>query len=258
MISCNLQGGLGNQLFEIAAAHSLALRNGDISGFDLDACHTPLQGFTSNKYKDSILSKVLNTPHNANEIYHEPDFNHIEIPYEENLKLIGGFQSEKYFEDYKEQIIDLFPINNENVKDFIGEIKKKELPITSLHVRRGDYLYLPNQFKPCTTEYYINAITFLIDIIGISNIIVISDDINWCKENIMGDNIIYSPFVDELDDLALMSECDNNIISNSSFAWWGAYLNKNPNKKVIAPKEWFGSDGPRNEQDLVPESWVKI
>jgi hypothetical protein len=96
------------------------------------------------------------------------------------------------------------------------------------------------------------------NLIGDSTFIFISDDINWVKENFKGDNIIYSPFKSDIDDLTLMVKCDNNIIANSSFSWWGAYLNKNENKKIIAPKEWFGPNGPKDTQDIIPENWLKI
>jgi hypothetical protein len=85
--------------------------------------------------------------------------------------------------------------------------------------------------------------------------IFISDDKEWCKENFNG---IVSPFDDEIDDLILMMNCDNNIIANSSFSWWGAYLNQNPNKVVIGPKKWFGPYGPQDQDDIIPPNWIKI
>lgn len=89
-----------------------------------------------------------------------------------------------------------------------------------------------------------------------SNFIFVSDDMNWVRDNFKGDNIWYSPF-NEIGDLQLMILSDNNIIANSSFSWWGAYLNKNT-KKNISPKIWFGPDGPKEIQDIIPEHWVKL
>ena len=81
---------------------------------------------------------------------------------------------------------------------------------------------------------------------------------SWVKENFIGDNFFYSQYDNEILDLSLMSICDNNIISNSSFSWWGAYLNKNKNKTVIAPNQWFGPNGPKDTQDIIPENWIKL
>lgn len=257
MISCKLQGGLGNQMFQIATAHALALRNDDKSCFTLDSCHTPNQGFTASKYKDNVLSKVLNVPNFVpSKTYLENGFSYSEIPYGENLMLYGYFQSWKYFKDCKDIIVKLFQMDTTNAKPYIDKVKKDWAgrTITSLHIRRGDYLSKQAYHKPCTIKYYLDAMETITN----STIIVISDDKEWASENIKGHSVIYSPFTDEVDDLALMSECDNNIIANSSFSWWGAYLNKNPYKKVIAPKEWFGPDGPKDTQDLYPENWYKI
>jgi hypothetical protein len=85
--------------------------------------------------------------------------------------------------------------------------------------------------------------------------IFISDDKKWCYDNFHG---FISPFNDELEDLMLMSNCSHNIIANSSFSWWGAYLNQNIDKVVIGPKKWFGINGPQDEGDIIPHNWIKI
>lgn len=254
MVSCSLQGGIGNQMFQIAAAHALALRHNDISGFDLNKCHTPLQGKPSNTYKENILKSIKNiNNYNFKYLYVEPKFSYQEIPYVNDLLIQGFYQSEQYFIDYKNEIIKLFSdeLNNEFIDEFLSNYYK---PITSVHIRRGDYLNNQNFHKLCSVEYYKNAM----DIIGDSTYIFISDDINWVKEHFKGDNIIYSPFKYEIDDLTLMTKCDNNIIANSSFSWWGAYLNKSNNKKIIAPKEWFGPNGPKDTHDIIPNDWITI
>lgn len=254
MISCALEGGLGNQMFQIATSHALALRNGDISGFDLNACHTPLQGKPSNNYKENILKHINDvSQYNFKYLYIEPTFSYQEIPYIKDLMLKGYYQSEKYFVDYKNEIIELFSgeLNNEFITEYL---KNYSLPITSVHVRRGDYIKNSGFHKLCSVEYYKEAM----NVIGDSTFIFISDDINWVKENFKGNNIIYSPFKSDIDDLTLMVKCDNNIVANSSFSWWGAYLSKNEDKKIIAPKEWFGPNGPKDTQDIIPENWLKI
>jgi len=254
MVSCRLQGGLGNQMFQIAAAHALALRNNDISGFDFNQCFTPQQGHTSNKYRDNIFKKInIVSQYNYVGVYNEPSFSYNELPYVNDMLLNGSFQSEKYFIDYKNEVINLFidELNNEFIDEYL---KQYSLPITSVHVRRGDYINNANFHKPCSIEYYKKAM----DIIGDSIFIFISDDINWVKDNFKGDNIVYSPFKSEIDDLILMVKSDNNIIANSSFSWWGAYLNFSDNKKVIGPEEWFGPAGYKDTQDVIPENWLKI
>ena len=90
------------------------------------------------------------------------------------------------------------------------------------------------------------------------NIVVFSDDIPWCKENLIFDNIIFIEGNKDYEDLWLMSLCEHNIIANSSFSWWGAWLNENKNKKVVSPLNWFGQQSNTNQSDIVPESWIKI
>ena len=144
MITCRLKGGLGNQMFQIATTYTLALKNNDSCCFNFNHCHTPLQGNSSNKYKDSILSKVNNSDIIIERVgYTEPKFSYDELPYANGLVLDGYFQSEKYFKEYRNEIIDLFPINTKNVINFINGINLENKQITSVHIRRGDYLSNP-------------------------------------------------------------------------------------------------------------------
>lgn len=256
MITSRLRGGLGNQMFQISAAHALAISNNDQSCFDFDSCYTPLQGNSSKYYIDTIFKKI-NTKCNQSFDwqYHELTFSYLEIPYRKNLILNGYFQSEKYFANFKKEIIDLFYIP-ESHKDSIKKILElnKIKSTTSVHVRRGDYLKFSNIYKICNLEYYSQAMAMFKD----TTFIFISDDIQWVKDNFSGDNIIYSPFKNEIMDLILMTMCDNNIIANSTFSWWGAYLNQNKNKKVIAPNKWFSENSKIDESDIIPSDWFKI
>ena len=259
MISCKLTGGLGNQMFQIAATHALALRNNDTAGFDLEGCYTPNQGNPSTKYRNNVLAKISDFKGPYRVSYSEPRFGYEELPYAPNLLLEGYFQSEKYFIDYKNEILDLFVIPD---IDLIGDIfnnrRESKGNITSVHIRRGDYLKNLDFHQPCSVDYYKTAI----ESIGDSNFLIISDDINWCKENFKGENIFFSDykFNNELWDFTIMCLSDNNIIANSSFSWWGAYLNRNPNKKIIAPKKenWFGLKGPKDTEDIIPNNWITI
>lgn len=253
MVSCLLQGGLGNQMFQIAAAHSLALRNNDTSIFNFKTCSTPNQGNQSSKYEDTIFKKLKKTSHyDYSYIYNETSFSYKEIPYSKDILLKGYFQSEKYFIDFKKEIIDLFHIDeNNDVNNFLKNFNKG---ITTVHVRRGDYLKYPDVHPTCTIEYYKKAI----EIIGDSIFVFLSDDIGWVIDNFKNENFFYSPFNDEVDDFTLMVNSENNIMSNSSFSWWGSYLNRNKNKKIISPKQWFGHRGHKDTQDIIPDNWIQI
>jgi hypothetical protein len=191
--------------------------------------------------------------------YTEPNFNYTEIPdIKSDVKLIGYFQSEKYFINYRKEILELFNIDNES-KKFINEKYSKILNLDncSLHVRRGDFINLQNYHVLQTVDYYKKSI----EIMGNDKFYVIfSDDIKWCKENLnfIKNKIFISGNHDYID-LYLMSLCKNNIMANSTFSWWGAWMNNNPNKKVIIPSKWFGnSNSHLNTVDLYCNDWIKI
>tara|TARA_R110001599_G_scaffold166503_1_gene355987 strand:+ start:1739 stop:2515 length:777 start_codon:yes stop_codon:yes gene_type:complete len=258
MITCNLQGGLGNQMFQIAAAYAYGKRHNIESVFDLSKCYTPLQGNTAIRYTNTILKKVLTS--NVNTIYDhkwvELGHGYRKIPkLNGKILLHGYFQSDKYFNDFKNDIVNLFQFPediNSNINKFIKD--RFEDTVTAVHVRRGDYLNNLDIHPTCNIEYYKKAM----EEIGEGQFIFISDDIKWCKENFKGDNIHYSPFSYELEDLCLISGCDNQIIANSTFSWWGAYLCPWDNNKVIAPKLWFGKRGPQEQGDIIPNNWIKF
>lgn len=253
MISSKLFGGLGNQMFQISAAHSLSIRNNDVSGFNFNECYTPLQGKPSNFYKDNIFKNIsVIETYDFKNHYIETSHQYSPIPYTNDLLLNGYFQSEKYFVDFKDEIMNLFYLDT--YKNEIDSFLKFDKPITSVHIRRGDYLKNPHIHPTCDLNYYKKAI----DLIGDSLFLFISDDIEWVKQNFKSENYIFSNFNNDILEMELMSKCQNNIIANSTFSWWGAYLNKNINKKIIAPLIWFGEGGPKNYFDIIPESWIKI
>jgi len=252
MISCNLQGGLGNQMFQIAATVSLALSNDDTYSFNFHQCYTPNQGNQSIKYIDNIFKNIPN--HNNYEFekkYNEPKFSFSNIPYEKNLLLNGYFQSEKYFKNNINDIKKLFFISDKNIKVISSKYDIKNL--TCVHIRRGDYLKFKDFHFTCDLNYYQKAIELIND----TKFIFVSDDMDWVKLNFKSDNFLYSDFDDEILDFTLITMCKNVIISNSSFSWWGSYLNDN-NGKIITPKKWFGPTGPKDTQDIIPNEWVSI
>ena len=253
MVTSNLVGGLGNYMFQIAASYSLAYNNGDSVIFDDGSSVTVHKHITN--YNNNILRNIVFGKPVVTVVYNEPCFHYQRIPYNQNLKINGYYQSEKYFSTNKDQILKLFSID-EKSKNYIdnkyGEILEQKT--CSIHIRRGDYLGLPNHHPTCSLDYYNKAISQM----DVDKFFVFSDDINWCKENFIGDKFIFIEDNNDYIDLWLMSLCDNNIIANSSFSWWGAWLNQKPAKKVIAPNKWFGPAISHNTKDLIPETWIKI
>lgn len=255
MITAYLQGGLGNFLFQISAAISLASNNNDYAIFSSERAfivHEPI-----NKYLDNIF---LNIKFQKEAIpvyyqYNEPAFEYQPIPYKPNLMLYGYFQSEKYFNT--SLINDVFSIPF----DIETQIKNKYSSILSnntcsIHVRHGDYIRFPEHHPLCTLKYYNDAMQLMPPD---TKFLIFSDNIKWCKENFIGDQFIFIEDQSDVYDLYLMSLCNNNIIANSSFSWWAGWLNKNPNKIVVTPNTWFGSAKQHlNLKDLIPSSWISI
>jgi hypothetical protein len=267
MITSYLQGGLGNQMFQIAAAYSHAKKNNDTAYFNLSNSHTPLQGENVSKYKDNLLqfNHMDNIYEICNKVFSQPSHSYCEIPYEPNQQLHGYYQSEKFFIDDKDELIEKFRlgltspqyINKwDTISKELGEIRKQtNKPIVSIHVRRGDYLKNPDIHPPCPINYYNEAISIIESRIGCVCRYFVSDDIEWCKENFSG---TFSDKTDEIDDLMIMVNSDHNVIANSTFSWWGAYLNTNPKNITVGPNKWFGPRGPQDTGDILPEKWNKV
>lgn len=256
MITSNLIGGLGNYMFQIATTYSLSIDYGVGFVFNINdnlKVHNHVTTYVNNilrnvNFVDHVLP-IMN-------YYNEPFFHYQEIKYTHNVRLNGYFQSEKYFVHNREKILDLYSVDENSKKEIdekYGKILKQNT--CSLHVRRGDYLNLVNHHPPCDLDYYNSAIN---EFSNDTLFLVFSDDINWCKQIFTGDNFIFIENNYDYIDLWLMSLCKNNIIANSSFSWWSAWLNKNKNKKVISPSKWFGNAKPYNTSDIIPTEWKKI
>lgn len=252
IITSELSGGLGNQMFQIAACISLANRLGYIAMFDPTIHFLPFQGKKFLSYKDNVFNNlIINKNLLIKNQYISEKYDYIQIPDIEPFTIIkGGFQSEKYFD--KNLINNIFSIKNQHKKlltNKYGDLTNK----VSVHVRRGDYLKLWPHHIFVGEEYYTKAI----EMMGDKEYLVFSDDINWCKSFFKGK----FDFIQDEDynELYLMSMCEHNIIGNSTFSWWGAWLNQNPLKRVIAPKTWFGPGYSHwDTKDLIPEDWIKI
>jgi len=255
MVTTYLQGGLGNYMFQIAVAQVLGKEINSDTIFNeskATTIHRPLS-----VYKDNILRKIKLTNNDVEppNIYEENGFEYKEIPKKDNVLLSGYFQSEKYFLKHENYIRELFEPRKEDVKYIIE--KYGNLHNTcSIHVRRGDYVKQTQHHPVCSLQYYKEAIN---KIPKETNFLIFSDDIEWCKKNFQENKFTF--IEKELDyiDMYIMSMCENNIIANSTFSWWGAWLNNNKNKIVVAPKFWFGvAKQNLNTKDIIPSKWIKI
>jgi len=235
MITAKLNGGLGNQMFQVAAAESLAIDNKTYIAFDLHN-EVVMQGNSAYYYKKNIFNKLDELPNNwiPNTIFSEQSPTYSPIPFSDNMAIAGYFQSEKYFINNKEYIIDLFS-HDETIKRLAKKYNNILSNSVSVHIRRGDYVEIGNARD---LEYFYRALNRLWSIAYLKNILIFSDDIKWCKENFgytAYDNIHYIEGQEDYEDMYLMSLCNHNITDMSSFSWWSAYLNKNPFKRVFMP-----------------------
>lgn len=293
MIIVKLIGGLGNQLFQYAFARNLSLAHNvpfkmDVSSFascklrkyslmDFNiienfASESELR-FTNNKYYEYWKIKVIDllSLYHKRTIIKERQFNYDgdlvnKINFTNNAKYFEGYwQSEKYFFNIKKTIVkDLeikTSINTENIKN--AEFINKSNSV-SLHIRRGDYVKDINTQKyhgSCELDYYLKAVEIIAAKITEPHFFVFSDEPEWVEENFKlkfpATYIKNNDVSKSYEDLRLMSLCKHNIIANSTFSWWGAWLNKNDKKIVISPEKWFKTDS-LNYSDIIPPDWIKI
>lgn len=292
MVITNLIGGLGNQMFQYAAGRALSLERGvplclDISGFSSYGLH---QGFelqrifncTAGIANESDLRDILGWQSSSHirhlllrkemalfrrkELVVEPQFNYWpgikRVP--NDCYLVGYWQSEKYLSESASQIRADFtflqPLEDQNEK--LSQLMNS-VNAVSLHVRRGDYATNPQTTAThglCTLDYYRNSIQYVAERVQQPNFFIFSDDIAWVRDNL---NIPHQcQYVDcnqgeeSYNDMRLMSMCNHHIIANSSFSWWGAWLNPKRDKIVVVPKNWFANQ--TDAIDLLPQSWVKL
>jgi hypothetical protein len=182
---------------------------------------------------------------------------------EQNQFLIGHFQSYKYFEDYRASVLDEFRFStdclSENSKQMAKEINSCNS--VSIHVRRGDYLnnyYFETLGKICDLDYYNRAIEVINTHVTNAHFFVFSDDPKYVADNLNIKNATYVDFnvgTDSWQDMYLMSQCKHNIIANSTFSWWGAWLNVNETKIVVAPHRWFANI---EKDEIVPNEWIRV
>jgi hypothetical protein len=182
----------------------------------------------------------------------------------DNSHLDGFWQSEKYFSDIRDILLREFTLKT-GFSPAAEEIAKQEADAdsVSLHIRRGDYVTdkrVVSTIGSCDMGYYRRAVDIIKKKIVQPVFFIYSDDIAWVRENLRLEApavYVSRPEFKDYEELTLMSRCKHNIVANSSFSWWGAWLNQNPQKTIIAPARWF-KNSKANSKDIIPEAWIKI
>lgn len=258
MISCILNGGLGNQMSQISTTWVLARDHNDDCGFNFSMVPVH-QGNNAMSYRSNIFKKLKDLPNGWKPlvVYKEPAYEYKRIPYYNRILLKGYFAGERYIGHRKNEVIELF--KDKQIVDTLSNIyKDKLIDSVSIHVRRGDYLKFNKVYVLLDSDYYKRAMEIIESRVNIKNILVFSDDIRWCEQNMHDKRMSFIKGHPDYYDIYLMSLCSHNITANSSFSWWGSYLNSNPDKIVCTPGKWFLSEGPKNSDYLICENWIKI
>lgn len=260
MIACNLKGGLGNLMFQIAALKSLAIDNDTDVIFPnakqmIDYLNSipPAMGYAIEYYNIfKNFNWIANEQFVSNNTIHVP-FGYHKLDYVKGSCYDGFFQSEKFFRHNRDKILELFQFS-EWVTDKSDALFKWPGVTCSIHVRRSDYLKLSHIHTVQDVSYYERAMNFIGDV---DKYLVFSDDIRWCKDNFRGDKFVFLENNKDYIDLAMMSKCRHHIIANSSFSWWGAWLSNNDDKRVVAPSKWFSTNSISSD-GIIPDNWQKI
>lgn len=244
-------GGLGNMLFQIAATIGIAQEN----GMDYKFNSWEYDNYFASSLPKLTISDLMDLE--RIKLYHEPEFsfNMPRLDNKYNWELSGYFQSIKYFEHCQTLVKKYFDPGKDHLEILKNRYRLifEEDHTCFVHVRRGDYLELVDHHPVQPLTYFEAAFK---EVSKAKYFIFFSDDIRWCEKTF--GNVSYHLFVHDIPlyDLLLMSYCKNGIMSNSSFSWWGAYLNENKDK-IIAPKRWFGNKlAEHKTSDLYLKDWI--
>lgn len=278
-----LKGGLGNQMFQYASAYGIARstnqkffiytgwyddnKNAAVERhYELDCFKISAQSIqkkdlniaSDNSSNRSLFKKPLRR-------YVEPAFTYDDLVLnQKNVYLDGYWQSPRYFDAFRSDILNEFTFQNKPSAELEGiaqQIKADKNSI-SLHVRRGDYVSVKSANTTHGTtdlEYYKEAVATLAKTVSDPHFFIFSDDPEWCAQNLKPDapHTFVTGSKTGSEDLQLMTLCKHNILANSTFSWWGAWLNNNETKTVIAPKKWF-RDETLDTRDLFPKDWILL
>ena len=235
MVSCSLYGRAGNQYFQVSATIAYSLKNNMYYSIPKNGLNFGVK--THYKFPNQTDLK-------ADLVYYQPTHGYTEIPKFSDIHLNGHFQSEKYFEAFKNEIRQKL------------EFPKATINKCAIHVRRGDYLKYQSRFPLLTKEYYEKSVLKIIEN-GINEFVVFSDDIEYCK-SLFGASMEYYKTDNDIDDLKHMAEYKYMIIANSSYSLFASLINEK--ECVVAPSEdkWFGKGVNLETKDLMPERFIKI
>lgn len=293
MVKIKIQAGLGNQMFQYALARGLqekrnkeiildlsyyslgGVKDGDtVRGYELDKFNIKedfKKDFSFTPSKTTFLEKIIRRIKNESAfVFYDKYLNPKDGAY-----LIGFWQSEKYFKDIENIIRTEFTLkdkieereDSDLAKQFLNQILFSKNSI-SVNVRRGDYASNPkirNHHGLLGVEYFIDAVKYIVNEKKLlkeeTNVFIFSDDIGWCKENLNAledfGRIVFIPSeISVTDSLCLISKCKHNVIANSSFSWWGAWLNNNLGRIVVAPKKWMRAK--INTKDICSKDWIRL
>lgn len=285
MIIVNLKGGLGNQMFQYALGRHLAIKNDtelklDVGGlahanavgdiyrpFALDQFNTtatvatPKEAHTL-KYPYGLISKAAKLF--TSKILRQTNtvFRPSVLGWQGDRYLDGYWQSPRYFDAIREVLLREFTLKGPSEAFLKRRRAMDEVEAVSVHIRRGDYVSDPRvlrEFGICTPAYYASAIEYMNKHISNPTYYVFSDNISWVEQNLLlPDTSVFmnDPDLSDAEELMLMSSSKHNIIANSSFSWWGAWLNQNLDKIVVAPTPWFESAP--YDLHLIPKTWITL
>lgn len=292
IVAIRLLGGLGNQMFQYAAALGVAKRQGRMLRLDVSAFEAykiwpyqltclrvpqdlytgvPLAGPSSASFAARLVRRLKGGYFFRESVYREPHF-HFDPAFfslaGEEILLDGYFQSPRYFEGVEELLRERFQPKaslTDTAAYWAAKIGASPCSI-SLHVRRGDYLHAAASAVHVALDrsYYDRAVALIQDLVGPeAEFFLFSDDTDFVAEafaDLPHAHVVRSDPLAPWEDMFLMARCRHNIIANSSYSWWGAWLNTNEGKRVIAPARWFTPDklAACNVLDLYPDDWILL
>ncbi len=295
MIKVLLTGGLGNQMFQYAFGRALSVKyNTDLvlstsylqSKLPFKKWATPMQYelgifnvnaiLEKNLFSGKILYPFAKAEYLFREKWDKMRYNAVDendfsfqphlLDTPDNSFIRGSFQSERYFKEIESVVRKELTFNvTLNGENGLWKNRIENSNAISIHIRRGDYIALKqnvNKFAQIPLSYYQQAMEYTAARVKDPVFFVFSDDISWVKTNLKSNFPIH--FIDNNNtsvtshfDMQLMAACKHHIICNSTFSWWGAWLNNYSDKIVVAPSMWF-SGNRRDSKDIIPEYWIKL